>query len=259
MHPLLPGAHDEQASLQSAKLPASQKHAIVLPRLKKPTLDEAHLNSYRPISNLSFVLKLVERVVAKRYVEHGYVELNHLFPARQSAYRHHHSSETAVVSLVNDLIRAVDDGRVSALVLLDTVDHDCLLTVLHDRFAVTGPALDWFRSYLSERTQTFIVGGAESHTVSMDCSVPQGYVLGPLEFISYTVEVSEIFSRYAVNYHLFADNKQLSESDKVSDTSAIICHLSACVTDIATWGASRKLQLKKKKNLFPVGKYNIDT
>ena len=67
------------------------------------------------------------------------------------------------MSLVNDLIRAVDDGigRVSALLLLDlssafdTVDHDCLaclLTVLHDRFAVTGPALDWFRSYLSEGT-----------------------------------------------------------------------------------------------------------
>jgi len=99
-------------------------------------------------------------------------------------YRHHHSSETAVVSLVNDMIRAVDDGRVSALVLLDlssafdTVDHDCLLTVLRDRFAVTGPALDWFRSYLSERTQTFIVGDAESHTVSMDCSVPPRLCLG---------------------------------------------------------------------------------
>ena len=103
------------ASLQSAKLPASQKHTIVLLRLKKPTLDEADLNSYRPISNLSFVSKLVERVVAKRYVEHA--ELNHLFRARQSAYRHHHSPETPVVSLVNDLIRAVDDGRVSALVL----------------------------------------------------------------------------------------------------------------------------------------------
>jgi len=100
------------------------------------------------------------------------------------------------VSLVNDPIRAVDDGRVSALVLLDlssafdTVDHDCLLTVLHDRFAVTGPALDWFRSYLSERTQTFVVGGAESYTASMDCSMPKGSVLGPLEFISYTDEVS---------------------------------------------------------------------
>ena len=87
------------------------------------------------------------------------------------------------MSLVNDLIRAVDDGRMSALVLLDlssafdTVDDDCLLTVFHNRFAVTCPALNWFRSYLSERTQTFIVGSAESHIVSMDCSVPQGSVL----------------------------------------------------------------------------------
>jgi len=157
------------------------------------------------------------------------------------------------VSLVNDLIRAVDDGKVSALVLLNlssafgTVDHDSLLTVLHDRFAVTGPALDWFRSYLSGRMQTFIVGGAESQTVSMDCSVPQGSVLGPLEFISYTDEVSEIFSRHAVNYHLFADDKQLSKSDKVSETSAIIDRLSACVTDISSWCASRKLQLNAAK------------
>ena len=124
------------------------------------------------------------------------------------------------MSLVNDLIRAVDDGKVSALVPLDlssafdTVDHGSLLTVLHDRFAVTGPALNWFRSYLSGRTQTFIVGGAESQTISMDCSVPQGSVLGPLEFISYTDEVSEIFS-HAVNYHLFGDDKQLSKSDTV--------------------------------------------
>jgi len=81
----------------------------------------------------------------------------------------------------------------------------------------------------------------------MDCSVPHGSALGPLEFISYTDEVSEIFSRHAVNYHLFADDKQLSESDKVSDTSAIICRVSACVTDIATWCASRRLQLNAAK------------
>jgi len=181
------------ASLQSGKLLASQKHATVLPGIKKPTLDEAGLNSYRPISNPSFVSKLVERVVDYQYVEHA--EQNYLFPARQSAYRHQHSRETAVVSLVSDLVRAVDNGKVSALVLLDlssafdTVDHGSLLTVLDDRFAVTGPALDWFRSYLSEQTQTIIVGGTESQTVSMDCNVPQGSVLGPLEFISYTDEV----------------------------------------------------------------------
>ena len=93
-----------------------------------------------------------------------------------------------------------------------------------------GQGLDWFRSYLSERTQTFIVGGAESHSVSMDCSVPHGSALGPLEFISYTDEVSEIFSRHAVNYHLFADDKQLSESDKVSDTSLSVVYRHALLT-----------------------------
>ena len=61
----------------------------------------------------------------------------------------------------------------------------------------------------------------------MDYSVPQGSVLGPLEFISYTDEVSEIFNRHAVNYHLFADDKQLSESDKVSDDTSAIDHLSS--------------------------------
>jgi len=76
---------------------------------------------------------------------------------------------------------------------------------------------------------------------------PKALVLGPLEFISYTDEVSEIFNIHAVNYHLFADDKQLSESYKVSDTSAIMCRLSACVTDIATWCASRRLQLNAAK------------
>ena len=109
---------------------SSQKLAIVAPRLKKPTLDADDVNSYRPISNLSFASKLVERVVASRYRE--YAERQELFPAQQSAYRRYHSPETAVVCVVNDIIRATDNGKVSGLVLLDlTVDHPTLLNVLH--------------------------------------------------------------------------------------------------------------------------------
>jgi len=62
----------------------------------------------------------------------------------------------------------------------------------------------------------------------MDCSVPQGSVLGSLEFISYT-EVAEVFSRHAVSYHMFADDKQLSDSVDVSEPGAVISHLSTCV------------------------------
>ena len=101
----------------TCSLPASQKHAVVQPRLKKATLNSEDVNSYRPISNLSFLSKFVERIVASRFVNHA--ESNALFPVKQSAYRQGHSTETAVIRVLNDVIRAADEGKVTALVLLD--------------------------------------------------------------------------------------------------------------------------------------------
>jgi len=94
----------------------------------------------------------------------------------------------------NDIVRAVDQKRIVALVFLDlsaafdTVDHATLLSVLQTRFGVDGAALTWFESYLSDRFQTFQVNGAISEPVAVDCSVPQGSVLGPVKFNSYTEE-----------------------------------------------------------------------
>jgi len=136
---------------------ASEKHALVTDCLKKPTLDPADPNSFRPISQLSFVSKLVECAVAVRLINH--CDQNGLLPARQLAYRRHHSTETAVLIVYNDIVRAVDKGQVVPLVLLDfssafdTVDHDCLLSVLQRRFSVDGDAMTWFRSYLADRTR----------------------------------------------------------------------------------------------------------
>ena len=128
-------------SFQRGIFPSQLKHALVTPRLKKPALDPDTASSYRPISNLSFISKLVERLVAKRFTSH--VNLHTLLPAQQSAYRPFHSTETAVLSVNN-----VDDCRVSQLVLLnlsaafDTVDHRVLLCVLSDRFGISGTALN---------------------------------------------------------------------------------------------------------------------
>jgi hypothetical protein len=139
------------ASLREGVFPEILKHAIVRPRLKKPTLSPEDLNSFRPISNLSFVSKIVERVVVARFSEH--TELLHLLPSRQSAYRVNHSTETAVIAVHDFIVRAIDSGEVCALVLLDlssafdTVDHETLLRVLTHRFGVNGPALAWFGSY----------------------------------------------------------------------------------------------------------------
>jgi len=127
------------------------------------TAKEAHdgpevlndLTSYRPISNLSFLSKIVQKVVDSRLSEH--IKRHHLLPVRQSHYRPFHSTETAVVSIHNHMIAVVDQGHIDALVLLDlssafdTVDHSNLMGVLRRRFGVDGNALSWVAEFLSNR------------------------------------------------------------------------------------------------------------
>jgi Reverse transcriptase (RNA-dependent DNA polymerase) len=154
---------------------------------------------------------------------------------------------------MNDIIRAIDGGEVTALVLLDlsaafdTVDHSTLLDILHRRFAVERISLLWFNSYLSNQSQSFFFDGVQSKSIIVDCSVPQGSILGPLEFIYYTEDVVDIFERNLVRHHLFADDKQLYRSGKISEIDNIRNQLCRCVTDVRDWCSSRRLQLNALK------------
>ena len=151
--------------LQQGIFSGSHKHALVRSRLKKSSLDPLDIKSFRPNSNLSFLSKVAERLVVDRFNKHA--DLYHLLPPRQSTYWQDHSTETAITIVHNDIDRAIDAGEVSVLVLLDpsaafdTVDHD----VLPKRFGVKCCALDWFRSYLSNRTQSFCVTSGQSAPV----------------------------------------------------------------------------------------------
>jgi len=89
------------------------------------------------------------------------------------------------------------------------VDHDCVLSVLQRRFSVDSDAMTWFRSYLADRTRTFVAGKDHHGPLPVNCSVPQGSVLSPIKFIAYTEDVSELIAQHGVSYHLFADDKQL--------------------------------------------------
>jgi len=226
------------ATLRCAVFPVSQKQAIVFPRLKKSTLDPDHPTSYRQISNLSFTFKVVERIVASRFVRHA--EDNHLFPTRQSSYRGGHSTETAMLCVYNDRVRAVDNKHVTALMLLDlssafdTVNHCTLLTVLHRRFGIRESAMDWFSSYLRDRTQTFCANGGMSGPIPVTCSVPQGSVLGPVLFISYTDDATLIFDSHRVNHHRYADDKQVYVSVPVNSVSLARQILERCISDISS-------------------------
>jgi hypothetical protein len=240
------------ASLDSGVVPNAHKQAIVRPTLKKPSLDPSDLASYRPISNLTFLSKMVERAVATRFTQHA--DRHNLLPVRQSAYRAHYSTETAVVSVHNDLVCAIDDGFVSALVLLDlsaafdTVDHGTLIDVLKQRFGLDGTVLSWFCSYLADRSQTYIVGNKRSLQRNVVCGVPQGSVLGPKQFIAYTEEVAAKLARPGVNEQLFADDKQANTRVRVNNITAATDLLAACVGDVADCCASRRLQLNPTKS-----------
>ena len=129
----------------------------------------------------------------------------------------------------------------------DTVDHDTLLSVLHQRFGVRDHALSWVKSYLSDRTQNFLVNGVLSGPVAVNCSVPQGSVLGPIKFISYTEDVSTLFHRHQIRYHLYADDKQAYTDVPVEDVSLARRVLQDCISDVANWCSSRRLQLNASK------------
>ncbi|XP_070556630.1 uncharacterized protein [Ptychodera flava] len=133
--------HLFNASLSSGVVPSHFKSAIIRPLLKNPDLDPNSLRNYRPVSNLPFLSKLLERVVASQLNIHL---ANHsLLTKFQSAYRAHHSTETALLRVHNDIMLALNEKKDVLLIMLDlsaafdTVDHDVLLHRLQFRFGIT--------------------------------------------------------------------------------------------------------------------------
>ena len=127
--------------------PDSQKIAHVKPLLKKPNLDKEVFKNYRPVANLKYLGKTIERVVSSRISDH--VRANNLLGTFQSAYKPFHGTETALLRVNNDILSAMDDGKITALVLLDlsaafdTVDHKILLSRLQYDLGIHDIALDW--------------------------------------------------------------------------------------------------------------------
>ena len=184
------------ASLVSSQFPTAHKHALITTILKKPSLDPAQLSHYRPISNLSFVSKLLERLVASQIS--SYFNTNDLFSPLQSAYRPRHSTEKALLKVINDASIAADQGIVTVVVLLDysaafdTVDHAVALDILQKKYGVSSSCLQWFRSYLSGRTFSVTVNCQTSDVIDLESSVPQGSTLGPLLYLTYSSELQAV-------------------------------------------------------------------
>ena len=151
--------------------------------------------------------------------------INNIFPEFQNAYRQHHSTETALLKVKNDLLMNMDKGHVTLLVLLDlsaafdTVDHSILLQRLQSLLGLRGKALSWFQSYLNGRSQQISINGTYSKKFDLDCGVPQGSCLGPLLFTIYVSKLFDILKSHLPSAHTYADDTQLYLSFSPSDSS----------------------------------------
>ena len=240
------------SSFATGIFPSQLKEAIITPTLKKPSLDAENLSNYRPVSNLPFLSKLIEKEVCRQFTIH--LEVNNINNSFQSAYKAQHSTETALTRVQNDILQAVDRKGGAILVLLDlsaafdTIDHSLLLATLEKRMGVSGTALAWFQSYLCCRSQCVSVGGKVSEKRALCYGVPQGSVLGPVLFTTYTQPLHIILQ--GIDFHLYADDSQLYlafEPHSQSSTTSAIVIIQECYDRVKTWMTSHFLKLNDSK------------
>ena len=173
------------ASFLTGVVPDKFKLANVIPVYKKGT--QTSLSNYRPISLLSVFNKLLEKLMCSRLLK--FLEKNNIFFDNQFGFRRGHSTEHAILSIVDKIQRAIDDKEFSCGMFLDfskafdTINHDILEKL--ELYGIRGIARTWFISYLANRQQTVSVNNVTSTPVNISCGVPQGSVLGPILFLLY--------------------------------------------------------------------------
>ncbi len=169
-----------------------------------------------------------------------------------------HPTTCPLDPIPSHLLQAISPALPSVLILLDlsaafeTVNHQILLSTLSS-LDITGIPLRWFESYLTGRSFRVAWGGEVSKAHKLVTGVPQGSVLGPLLFSTYTTSLAPIIQAHGFSYHFYADDTQLYLSFRPDDPT-VAARISGCLADISAWMKENHLQLNLAKTellVFP--------
>ena len=244
-----PLTHLINLSLRSGVFPSELKLAKVVPIFKAG--DTSAINNYRPISVLSFFSKVFEKIVYNHVLD--FIDDNNVLYDYQYGFRHSHSTQQAIITLVDRITKSLDKGHIAITILLDlkkafdTVDHRILLRKLY-AYGIRGALLKWFERYLTGRTQYVAFNGTNSDIHYVKCGVPQGSILGPLLFILYMNDICSVSKLLFIL--LYADNTCVMLSGK--DLNDLIAVLNVELISLCDWLKSNKLSLNTQKTFFMV-------
>ena len=224
--------------------PSVLKTAKVVPVFKKDS--KLDYSNYRPISLLSNVEKILEKLMYKRL--YTFLNSNNIIYNLQFGFRQQYSTSHALVNITENIRKALDGGNIGCGIFVDlqkafdTVDHQILLTKLN-HYGIRGVSNDWFKSYLSNRNQYVFINGFDSGLAAINCGVPQGSVLGPLLFLLHINDLNHTI-KFCKVHHFADDTNLLCMSNSIKKLNKLV---NADLENLVHWLNANKISLNVKK------------
>ena len=234
-------------SLSTGQVPEQMKIAKVIPLFKKG--DSLDTSNYRPISLLSTISKILEKIIFIRTI--NFLQFHNVFTNSQFGFRKKHSTIHALLNFVDKVAHTIDEYSHMIGIFLDfskafdTINHEILLCKL-SHYGIRGKALEWFRNYLNNRKQFVSLNQQNSSLKEIECGVPQGSLLGPLLFIVYINDFSR--SSDVLSFILFADDSNVFFSHNNPNT--LVHTVNSELKQVTQWIRANKLSLNLQKTKY---------